>query len=153
MSQEIVDKLNASHLVVNINAIICSSFNNQCSSGFPSSLIKITFIHENTFLKGSFITRVLILPKSPIDIIIGRKIIKIINFATKTPSHFGCEINLTSTYLTSRTRPVIDFGDTKGIKLTTTIRRRYIECVYLQTMICPKTYLSLKGMLKHVTNL
>jgi hypothetical protein len=47
------------------------------------------------------------LPKSPIDIIIGRKTIKSINFATKTPSHFGCEINLTS-----RTRPVIDFDDT-----------------------------------------
>jgi hypothetical protein len=107
MSQEILDKLNASHLVVNINATICSGFNNQCSSDFPSLLIRITFIHENTFLKESFITRVLILPKSPTDIIIGRKTIKTINFATKTPSHFGCEINLTS-----RTGPVIDFGDT-----------------------------------------
>jgi hypothetical protein len=49
MSQEIVDKLNASHLVVNINATICSGFNNQCSSDFPSLLIKVTFIHENLF--------------------------------------------------------------------------------------------------------
>jgi hypothetical protein len=32
---------------------------------------------------------------------------KTINFTTKTASHFGCEMNLTS-----RTRPVIDFGDT-----------------------------------------
>jgi hypothetical protein len=107
MSQEMVDKLIASHLVVNINATICSGFNNQCSSDFPLLLIKITFIDENLFLKKSFITRVLILPKSPIDIIVGRKSIKTINFATKTASHFRCEMNLTS-----RTRPVIDFGDT-----------------------------------------
>jgi hypothetical protein len=73
MSQEIVDKLNASHLVVNINATICSGFNNQCSTDFPSLLIEITFIHENTFLKESFIKRVLKSPKSPIDLIIGRK--------------------------------------------------------------------------------
>jgi hypothetical protein len=78
MSQEIVDKLNASHLVVNINTTICSGFNNQCSSDFPSLLIKITSIHENSFLKESFDPRVLILPKSPIDIIIGRKTIKTI---------------------------------------------------------------------------
>jgi hypothetical protein len=84
-----VDKLNASHLVVNINATICSGFNNQCSSDFPSLLIKITFIRGNTFLKESFIRRVLILPNIPIDIIIGRKTIKTINFANKTPSHFG----------------------------------------------------------------
>jgi hypothetical protein len=89
MSQEIVDKLNASHLVVNIKTTICSGFDNNCSSDFPSLLIKITFIHENTFLKESFITRVLILPKSPIDIILGRKTIKAINFANKTPSHFS----------------------------------------------------------------
>jgi hypothetical protein len=62
MSQEIVDKLNASHLIVNINATICSGFNNQCSSDFPSLLLKVTFIHENTFLKEIIITRVLILP-------------------------------------------------------------------------------------------
>jgi hypothetical protein len=51
MSQKIVDKLNASHLVVNINATICSGFNNRCFSDFPALLIKITFIHEKTFLK------------------------------------------------------------------------------------------------------
>jgi hypothetical protein len=105
MSREIIDKLNASHLVVNIDATICSGFNNQCSSDFPSLLIEIIFIHENTFSKES--KRVFLLHKSPIDINIGRKTIKTINFATKTPSHFGCEINLTS-----RARPVIAFGDT-----------------------------------------
>jgi hypothetical protein len=93
MSQEIVDKLNASHLVVNIKNTICSGFDNNCSSDFPSLLIKITFIHENTFLKESFLTRVLILPKSPIDIILGRKTIKAINFASVTPSHFSFTAN------------------------------------------------------------
>jgi hypothetical protein len=116
MSQEIVDKLNASHLVVNINATICSSFNNQCSSDFLSLLIKVIFIHENTFLEESFITRVLILSESPLDI--RRKTIKTVNFATKTSSHFGCEINLTS-----RTRPVIDFGDTINKNDTQEIHR------------------------------
>jgi hypothetical protein len=40
ISQEIVDKLNAAHLVVNIKTTICSGFNNNCSSDFPSLLIK-----------------------------------------------------------------------------------------------------------------
>jgi hypothetical protein len=144
MSQEIADKLNASHLVVNINATICSGFNNQCSSDFPSLLIKMIFVHQNTFLKESFITRVLILPESPIDIIIGRKIIKTIHFPTKTLSHSGCEINLTS-----RTRPVIDFGDTINNNDTQEIHGVCIPSNYDLT----KTILSLKDKLKHVTSL
>jgi transposase InsO family protein len=105
MSQEIVDKLNASHLVVNIKTTICSGFDNNCSSDFPSLLIKVTFVHENTFIKESFLTTVLILPKSPIELILGRKTIKSINFANKTPSHFSEE-----TTLTSHKRPDGTFG-------------------------------------------
>jgi hypothetical protein len=51
ISQEIVDKLNASHLIVRIATTICSGFDNNCSSDFPSLVIKITFNHENTFLR------------------------------------------------------------------------------------------------------
>jgi transposase InsO family protein len=111
MSQEIVNKLNASHLIVNINTTVCSGFDNTCSSDFPSLLIKITFIHENTFLKESFLTRVLILPNSPIDIIIGRKTIKEINFSYKTPSHFRCD-----TILTSHQGPDETFGNLQEIQ-------------------------------------
>jgi hypothetical protein len=42
MSQEIVDRLNASHLIVNIKTTICSGFDNNCSSDF-SSLLKSNF--------------------------------------------------------------------------------------------------------------
>jgi transposase InsO family protein len=97
ISQEVVNSLNARHLVVNIKTTICSGFDNHCSDIHPSLLIKITFIHENTFLKESFIRRVYILPKSPVDIIIGRKTIKDIDFNQSTPSHFSWKINSTST--------------------------------------------------------
>ena len=73
-------------------------------------LIKITFIHENTFLKESFITRVLILPKSPIEIILGRKTIKAISFANKTPSHFSWDKTLSSQQMPDGT-----FGVTQEI--------------------------------------
>ena len=111
MSQEIVDRLNASHLIVNIKTTICSGFDNNCSSDFPSLLIRVTFQHENTIFKESFLTRVLILPKSPIDIILGRKTIKAINFAQKTPSHFICETKV----LTSHKNTDGTFGNTQEI--------------------------------------
>jgi hypothetical protein len=64
------------------------------------------FIHENTFLKESFLTRVSILPKSPIDIILGRKTSKAITFASKTQSHFRCETILTSQQMLDETSGV-----------------------------------------------
>ena len=45
ISQQIVDSLNAHHLVVNIKTTICSGYDNQCSDNHPSLLIKISFIH------------------------------------------------------------------------------------------------------------
>jgi hypothetical protein len=106
MSQKIVDMLNASHLVVNINTTICSGFDNNCSNTFPSLIINISFINEITHLSESFQTRVLILPKSPIDIIIGRKTIKNVELTTKTPSHFSCITNLNLQQV-----PVVPFGE------------------------------------------
>jgi transposase InsO family protein len=109
ISQEVVNSLNAMHLVVNIQTTICSGFDNHCSDTHPSLIIKITFIHEDTFLKESFTRRVYILPKSPVDIIIGRKTIKDIDFYQSTPSHFSWKINSTST---SQRRQAVTFGAT-----------------------------------------
>lgn len=39
MSQEMVDHLKASHLLVYINTTICSGFDNHCSSKLPSLVI------------------------------------------------------------------------------------------------------------------
>ena len=97
ISQDVVNSLNARHLVVNIHTTICSGFDNTCSDSHPSLIIKITFIPETTFLKESFTRRVYVLPKSPVDIIIGRKTIKDINFINSTPSHFSWVTNFTST--------------------------------------------------------
>lgn len=109
ISQEVVNSLNARHLVVNIQTTICSGFDNHCSDTHPSLIIKITFIHENAFLKESFTRRVYVLPKSPVDIIIGRKTIKDIDFYQSTPSHFSWKINSTST---SQRRQAVTFGVT-----------------------------------------
>lgn len=76
MPQKIVDQLNAPYLVVHINTIICSRFDNKCSSRFLSLLININFINEVNFKRGSFLTTVFILPNSPLDLIIGRNTIK-----------------------------------------------------------------------------
>jgi hypothetical protein len=76
MSQKIVDSLRASHLIVNIKTTSSSSFDNQCLSDFLSLLINIMFINEKTFIQEFFQTRVLMLPNSPIDLIIGRKQLK-----------------------------------------------------------------------------
>ena len=61
MSQNIVDKLQATHLLVHVNTTICSGFDNKCDSSFPSLLINISFINEITSLRESFITSVFIL--------------------------------------------------------------------------------------------
>ena len=95
MSQKIVDQLHASHLLVYINTTVCSGFDNQCESRFPSLLINICFINEITSLRESFETRVLILQNTPLDLILGRSTIKQQMFSRKTPSHFEDSTNLT----------------------------------------------------------
>jgi hypothetical protein len=88
MSQEMVYKLKASHLVVNTNTTICSGFNNDCSENFPALLVNISYFDEITKKIKAFQTNVFILPKSPIDVIIGRNTIKQQQFTRTTPSPF-----------------------------------------------------------------
>ena len=95
MSQKIVDQLRASHLLVYMNTTVCSGFDYQCDSRFPSLLINICFINEITSLRESFETRVLILKNTPLDLIRGRATIKQQCFSRKTPSHFEDSKNLT----------------------------------------------------------
>jgi hypothetical protein len=76
MPQNIVYKLKAMHLIVHTNTTICSGFNNECSKNFPTLLIKISYFNERTLSLEGFETTVYILPKTPIDLIIGRKTIK-----------------------------------------------------------------------------
>ena len=47
--------------------------------------------------------------KSPVDLIIGKKTIKDIDFNQSTPSHFSWKINSTST---SQQKQVVTFGET-----------------------------------------
>jgi transposase InsO family protein len=96
MSQRIVDELNAAHLIVYINTTICSGFDNTCQSRFPSLLVNITFINELNLRRESFQTTVFILPRSPIELIIGRNTIKKQQFSLRTPSHFSEQTNLTN---------------------------------------------------------
>jgi hypothetical protein len=108
MSQKIVDMLDASHLIVYTNTTICSGFDNNCSSRFPTLLINISYFNEQTSLLENFHTRVFILPKTPIELIIGRKTIKQQQFSKTAPSHFQDQINLNvSTNMTTGS-----FGDT-----------------------------------------
>jgi hypothetical protein len=58
-------------------------------------LIKITYFNERTTSLEVFETIVFILPKTPIDIIIGRKTIKQQRLTITAPSHFEDRINLT----------------------------------------------------------
>ena len=58
-------------------------------------------------MEETFLTRVIILPKSPIEIIIGRKTIQTLQFSKRTPSHFEGTKNLTVPRVT--TEP---FGNT-----------------------------------------
>ena len=95
MSQNIVDKLQATHLLVHVNTTICIGFDNKCDSSFPSLLINISFINEITSLRESFNTSVFILKYTPLDLIIGRATIKKQFFSLRTPSHFEDQTNLT----------------------------------------------------------
>ena len=95
ISQEVVNKLNARHLIVHTNTTICSGFNNECNDNFPSLIINLSYINENNKLLESFETLVFILPKTPIDLIIGRKTLKQQRFSKTVPSHFEDRTNLT----------------------------------------------------------
>jgi hypothetical protein len=95
MSQQIVDKLQATHLIVNTNTTICSGFNNEYSQNFPSLLIKISYFNERNLSLEVFETKVFILPKTPIDLIIGRKTIKQQRLTVTAPSNFEDQTNLT----------------------------------------------------------
>jgi hypothetical protein len=94
ISQEIVNKLNAKHLIVHTNTTICSGFNNECNDNFPSLIINISYINETTNLLENFETLVFILPKTPIDLIIGRKTIKQQRLTITVPSHFEDQTKL-----------------------------------------------------------
>ena len=76
ISRQMLDKLNATHLIVYNDITICSGFDNNCSANFPTLIINISYLNERNSLREVFETKVFILPKTPIDIIIGRKTIK-----------------------------------------------------------------------------
>jgi transposase InsO family protein len=107
ISEDIVNKLNAKHLIVHTNTTICSGFNNECNDNFPALMINLSYINERTNLLESFQTLVFILPKTPIDIIIGRKTIKKERLTLTVPSHFEDQTKLTDT-IEMTTEP---FGD------------------------------------------
>jgi transposase InsO family protein len=94
ISQEIVSKLHANHLIVNTNTTICSGFNNECNNNFPSLVINLSYFNEKNKLLESFETLVFILPRTPIDLIIGRKTLKQQRFSKTVPSHFEDQTNL-----------------------------------------------------------
>jgi hypothetical protein len=50
MSYKFVDKLDAAHLLLDLNTTICSGFDNTCFDKFKSLLINISFLNEITFL-------------------------------------------------------------------------------------------------------
>jgi hypothetical protein len=76
ISQEIVDSLDASHLLYDVNTTICSGFNNQCTDKFQCLKININFFNEVNSLQENFNTVVIVLMNSHIDLIIGRETIK-----------------------------------------------------------------------------
>jgi hypothetical protein len=94
ISQEIVNKLNAKHLIVHTNTTICSGFNNECNDNFPSLKINLSCINERFNLLENVQTLVFILPTTPIDLIIGRKTIKQHLFSKTVPSHFEVQKKL-----------------------------------------------------------
>jgi hypothetical protein len=95
ISQEIVDSLDASHLLYDVNATICSGFNNQCTDKFQCLRININFFNIINSLRENFNTVVIVLKNSPIDLIIGRETIKKENLSQRLPSHFSETRNLT----------------------------------------------------------
>jgi len=91
ISQQVVDKLNAKLKLVSVNTTICSGFNNQCSNKFESITIHLSYINEVTLKQTTISLNALVLPNSPIDLIIGRASLKVHNFLFNTPSHFSTE--------------------------------------------------------------
>jgi hypothetical protein len=76
ISKRVVDKLNASDLLLNVSTTICSGFNNQCKNNFQALKINLNFINEITSSLEHIITTVIVLEDSPIDLIIRRETIK-----------------------------------------------------------------------------
>ena len=114
ISKEIVSKLNAQHLVVyNSNTVICSGFDNNCSDKFPTLIINISYLNERNSLIEVFQTTVFVLPKTSIDLIIGRTTLKKQRFSLTTPSHFEDQTNLTDN-VRMTTEP---FGDLSSQEL------------------------------------
>jgi 16S rRNA C1402 N4-methylase RsmH len=70
ISQEIVDSLDASHLLYDVNTTICSGFNNQCTDKFQCLKININFFNEINSLRENFNTVFIVLKNSPILIIV-----------------------------------------------------------------------------------
>jgi hypothetical protein len=76
ISKKVVDSLNASDLLFDVATTICSGFNNQCKNKFQALKINLSFLNEITSSFDHFITTVIVLKDSPIDLIIGRETIK-----------------------------------------------------------------------------
>jgi hypothetical protein len=71
ISQELVNKLGANHLLETVHTTICSGFDNNCDSYFKSILVNLSYINEISFKSINLVLKPLVLPKRPIDLIIG----------------------------------------------------------------------------------
>jgi hypothetical protein len=88
ISKKVVDSLNASDLLFDVATTICSGFSNQCKNKFQALKINLSFLNEITSSFDHFITTVIVLKDSPIDLIIGRETIKKLRLIDRLPSHF-----------------------------------------------------------------
>jgi hypothetical protein len=91
----VVDSLNASHLLFDVTTITCSGFNNQCQDKFQCLKINLSFLNETTSSFEYFTATVIVSKDSPIDLIIGREIIKKLRLIDRLHSHFVESKNLT----------------------------------------------------------
>jgi hypothetical protein len=91
ISQELVNKLQANHLLHTVQTTICSGFDNNCNDSFKGILVNLSYINEISFKTINLILKPLVLPKSPIDLIIGRASLKEHKFSFSTPSHFASD--------------------------------------------------------------
>jgi hypothetical protein len=94
ISKKVVDSLNASDLLFDVATTICSGFNNQCKNKFQALKINLSFLNEITSSFDHFITTVIVLKDSPIDLIIGIETIKKLSLIDRLPSHFVESENL-----------------------------------------------------------
>jgi hypothetical protein len=136
ISKQVVDSINASHLLFDVTTTICSGFNNQYQDKFQCLEINLSFLNETTFSFEHFTTTVIVLKDSPINLIVGRETIKKLRLIDRLPSHFVESKNLTVLQKTQGSFADNNSEELYGYKLSNQVRTERSHPVKMHAHRC-----------------